>query len=92
MQPNDQKAELYNQLIEGCKNNNREAQYKLYNLLSGKMFAVCLRYAKNREAAEDILQLVNKKLDSMPAAVIPGTQGAVKPQGGVKPTPKPTGK
>ena len=44
------------------------------------------------EAAEDILQLVKKKLDSMPAAVIPGTQGAVKPQGGVKPTPKPTGK
>ena len=56
MQPNDQKIELYNQLIDGCKNNNREAQYKLYNLLSGKMFAVCLRYAKNREAAEDILQ------------------------------------
>lgn len=56
MQPNDQKIELYNQLIEGCKNNNRDAQYKLYNLLSGKMFAVCLRYAKNREVAEDILQ------------------------------------
>lgn len=56
MQPNDQKVELYNQLIESCKNNNREAQYKLYNLLSGKMFAVCLRYAKNREAAEDLLQ------------------------------------
>lgn len=36
--------------------NNREAQYKLYSLLSGKMFAVCLRYAKNREAAEDLLQ------------------------------------
>ena len=56
MQPNDDKIELYNQLIEGCVNNNREAQYKLYNLMSGKMFAVCLRYAKNREAAEDILQ------------------------------------
>jgi RNA polymerase sigma-70 factor (ECF subfamily) len=56
MQPNDDKIELYNQLIEACINNNREAQYKLYNLLSGKMFAVCLRYAKNREAAEDILQ------------------------------------
>ena len=44
------------------------------------------------EAAEDILQLVKKKLDSMPAAVIPGTAGAVKPQGGVKTAPKPTGK
>jgi RNA polymerase sigma factor (sigma-70 family) len=56
MQPNDQKVELYNKLIESCMNNNREAQYKLYSLLSGKMFAVCLRYAKNREAAEDLLQ------------------------------------
>ena len=45
------------------------------------------------EAAEDILQLVKKKLDTMPAAVIPGTQGAVKPQGGgMKTNPKPTGK
>ncbi len=56
MQPNDDKIELYKQLIDGCINNNRDAQYKLYNLLSGKMFAVCLRYAKNREAAEDLLQ------------------------------------
>lgn len=56
MQPNDHKVTLYNELIESCKNNNREAQYKLYQLLSGKMFAVCLRYAKHREAAEDLLQ------------------------------------
>ena len=56
MQPKDQKLELYNELIDSCINNNREAQYKLYNLLSGKMFAVCLRYAKNREVAEDLLQ------------------------------------
>ena len=56
MQPNDDKVTLYNQLIESCRNNNRDAQYRLYNLLSGKMFAVCLRYAKHREAAEDLLQ------------------------------------
>jgi RNA polymerase sigma-70 factor (ECF subfamily) len=56
MQPNDNKTALYNQLIEGCRSNQREAQYKLYNILSGKMFSVCLRYAKNREAAEDLLQ------------------------------------
>lgn len=43
-------------LIEGCIKNNRDAQYKLYRLLSAKMFSVCLRYAKDREAAEDILQ------------------------------------
>ncbi len=56
MQPKDNKSILYNELIERCKSNNREAQYKLYGLLSGKMFAVCLRYAKNTEAAEDLLQ------------------------------------
>ncbi|MBK9793675.1 MAG: RNA polymerase sigma factor [Sphingobacteriales bacterium] len=56
MQPNDDKVILYNELIESCKSNNRDAQYKLYSLLSGKMFAVCLRYAKNREAAADLLQ------------------------------------
>lgn len=56
MQPNDDKVILYNKLIESCKSNDREAQYRLYNLLSGKMFAVCLRYAKHREAAEDLLQ------------------------------------
>ncbi len=56
MQPNNDKVILYNRLIDRCKNNDREAQYKLYNLLSGKMFAVCLRYAKHREAAEDLLQ------------------------------------
>ncbi len=56
MQPKDEKNELYSKLIEGCLNNNRDAQYKLYHLLSGKMFAVCIRYSKNREAAEDLLQ------------------------------------
>ena len=44
------------------------------------------------EAAEDILQLVKKKLETMPAAVIPGAQGAVKPQGGAKTPPKAAGK
>lgn len=56
MQPKDEKIALYSKLIEGCIDNRRDAQYELYNLLSGKMFAVCLRYARNREAAEDLLQ------------------------------------
>lgn len=56
MQPKDDKITLYNELIAGCRRNLREAQYKLYNLLSAKMFSVCYRYAKNREAAEDLLQ------------------------------------
>jgi RNA polymerase sigma factor (sigma-70 family) len=43
-------------LIEGCKKNNREAQSKLYDLLAGKLFSVCLRYSRNREEAKDLLQ------------------------------------
>lgn len=46
------------------------------------------------EAADDILPLVKKKLDTMPAAQIPGSTGAVKPQGATKPAgaAKPAGK
>jgi RNA polymerase sigma factor (sigma-70 family) len=56
MQLNNQINAQYNQLIAGCLQNKREEQYKLYQLMSRKMFAVCLRYAKDRESAEDILQ------------------------------------
>lgn len=48
------------------------------------------------ESADDILTLVKKKLDTMPAAQIPGASGAAnpKPQGTTKPagTAKPAGK
>lgn len=47
------------------------------------------------EASDDILGLVKKKLDTMPAANIPGATGGVKPvnnTGGTKPAPKTTGK
>ncbi len=43
-------------LIKDCKNNKPEAQKKLYEHLSGKMFGVCLQYAKDYTEAEDILQ------------------------------------
>ncbi|QQR97170.1 MAG: RNA polymerase sigma factor [Sphingobacteriales bacterium] len=56
MQLNNQINAQYNQLIAGCLQKKRDAQYKLYQMMSGKMFAVCLRYAKDRESAEDILQ------------------------------------
>lgn len=45
-----------NQLIKDCIAGNRLSQNELYQLLAPKMFAVCLRYAKNREEAEEILQ------------------------------------
>ena len=42
-------------LIQGCIAGERAFQTKLYNLFAPKMLGVCLRYAKNREEAEEIL-------------------------------------
>lgn len=56
MQLQEDKSELFNRLIKGCMRNDRQAQYQLYNMLSAKMFAVCLRYSNDRESAEDLLQ------------------------------------
>lgn len=43
-------------LLKGLMAAKPEAQQQLYQLYSGKMMAVCYRYAKSREEAEDILQ------------------------------------
>ncbi len=42
--------------IENCINGNRKSQKELYDFFSPKMYAICLRYAKNQMDAEDILQ------------------------------------
>ncbi len=42
-------------LLQGCKKNNRVAQQKVYNYLSPKLYSVCKRYIKNKEVIEDIL-------------------------------------
>lgn len=44
------------QLIRSCLDEDRHAQKRLYELYAPKMFGVCLRYARNREEAEDIMQ------------------------------------
>ena len=44
------------QLIQSCLRGDRQSQSKLYNIYVQKMFVVCLRYAKTREEAEEILQ------------------------------------
>lgn len=44
------------ELIEACKNNDVRAQKLLYETFACKMMSVCLRYADNREMAEDFLQ------------------------------------
>jgi len=47
----------YLQLIwEGCLRNEPKNQERLYKLLAPKMLAVCLRYAKDRDEAQDIMQ------------------------------------
>ena len=43
-------------LLQGCLKNQAIAQRALYDKYSHKMFAVCYRYAHNREDAEDMLQ------------------------------------
>ncbi len=44
------------EIIARCINGERKAQFELYRIYSPKMFGICLRYAKNRTDAEDILQ------------------------------------
>ena len=43
-------------LIEKCKKNDTQAQSELYKLFSRKLFALCLKYSRNRAEAEDNLQ------------------------------------
>jgi RNA polymerase sigma factor (sigma-70 family) len=43
-------------IIAGSITGNRGCQSDLYNLFSPKMMIVCLRYSKNLEEAEEILQ------------------------------------
>lgn len=43
-------------IIEGCRRGSRVAQEALYKRFSRKMYGICLTYAKDEEAARDILQ------------------------------------
>ena len=43
------------ELVEHCKQKDKSAQKQLYELYAGALFALCIRYSGNREAAEDIL-------------------------------------
>lgn len=51
------KTYTINDLLEGCKAGNRQTQEMLYKQTASKMLAVCMRYAKDRMEAEDVLQL-----------------------------------
>jgi RNA polymerase sigma factor (sigma-70 family) len=45
------------ELMEGCKAGNRQMQEMLYRQTAAKMLAICMRYAKDRMEAEDVLQV-----------------------------------
>ncbi|MDR1171358.1 MAG: RNA polymerase sigma factor [Bacteroidales bacterium] len=48
-------TDLFSDIVRRCKRGDRKAQESVYNLLAGKMFAVCLRYCANYEEARDVL-------------------------------------
>lgn len=43
-------------LIQKCKTGDIKSQSEIYHLYAGKLFAVCLKYSKTQEEAEDNLQ------------------------------------
>ena len=43
-------------IADRCKNNDRQAQAELYQLLAPKLLGVCVRYMQDRDEAEDVMQ------------------------------------
>lgn len=43
------------ELVRQCKANDRKALKKLYELFAGRMLGICLRYAGDRDTAEDLM-------------------------------------
>src|SRR5690554_7563758 len=43
------------EVIKGCIKEDRKAQQYLYDQYSGKFLAICLRYIKDRDVAEDVM-------------------------------------
>ena len=64
MQPNHKKHSLrfenmiqdIDKIVIRCKNKDKRAQKKLYDIYAPVLFGICLRYAADRAEAEDILQ------------------------------------
>ena len=44
------------QLIESCRSGDRASQKAIYDRLASRMFPICMRYAGDRDTAQDILQ------------------------------------
>jgi RNA polymerase sigma factor (sigma-70 family) len=44
------------EIVSGCKKNDEQAEYELYNVSAKWLMGVCMRYCSDRKDAEDILQ------------------------------------
>ena len=51
-----QSVNIHEDLIEGCRSNNRKSQLQVYNLYYKAMFNTAFRIVKNSAEAEDIMQ------------------------------------
>lgn len=45
-----------NEIVKGCIAGDRKAQQRLFQTFFGRMMVVCMRYTKDRDTAQDILQ------------------------------------
>ena len=62
-----EKKDELEEIVDGCIRGKRAYQKKLFEMYYGKMMAVCYRYAKDKDEAQDMVQngfiKVFKKLD-----------------------------
>lgn len=49
-------ADLYQQLVIQCIDSQPKAQKQLFEILAPKMYAICVRYAKDSDDAKDLVQ------------------------------------
>lgn len=46
----------YTHIVEGCRRRDRAAQRQLYDAMAPMAMGVCMRYVRNREEAQDLMQ------------------------------------
>ena len=56
MHKNHLEAAELRSLIDSCVRKERKAQHTFFKLYYGKMLAVCLRYIKDRDSAQEVVQ------------------------------------
>ena len=56
MQKEEKQRLFEKNLINACKNNDRKAQFKFYQLYSAKLLGICYRFAGDYDTANDLLQ------------------------------------